>query len=661
MKKSIFFKITLMILPILILLEGVTLFVTYRITYESTIHSNTKYIQNATKMAVEIAQFVFPDSDEDAEACSSSFESLCESYNVDYVFLVEADVHAMSEKYLAIGFGKGANKDAIETRYPGVTVYNMLDSDEIAIVRGEKESAVRSESNQFGDTIICYMPVSDYYSADDLKTVKLDKTYIVAAEMNISSIVNQFESRFTNLAIQSGIGTLLVLITIALILNFKIARPLRRISKKMNEFSAEKINSFEDLPVKGNDELANMSRSFNTMAHDIDSYIHDIGKLNKEKHIRDTELDIARNIQAGLLQPSFYKNQNVTINAIMRAAKNVGGDLYDYRVQSDGKVYFVIADVAGKGISGALFMSRAITLLEQYALLGYSPAQMMTAYNDTLAEHNPNGLFITTFAAVYDPETGELKYTNAGHNHPYVLSDTLIELSDTNGMAAGIFNGFVYSEESIVLKAGDVIFMYTDGVNECENKNDEFFGTEELEEELKRHIGTDCDTIVEDVLKRLEEFADGATQSDDTTIMTVKIAEKPIRQELTVPAKAEYLNEINEMIMNKDGLSEDMKFNLSLIAEEIFVNICSYAYPDKEGFATITLDVYPDAVTIIFTDNGQPFDPTEQVLEIAEYDHEHSIGGLGRFMTFSIADVYAYLYRDGKNILRITKYNSVEE
>ena len=115
------------------------------------------------------------------------------------------------------------------------------------------------------------------------------------------------------------------------------------------------------------------------------------------------------------------------------------------------------------------------------------------------------------------------------------------------------------------------------------------------------------------------------------------------------------------MIMNKDGLSEDMKFNLSLIAEEIFVNICSYAYPDKEGFATITLDVYPDAVTIIFTDNGQPFDPTEQVLEIAEYDHEHSIGGLGRFMTFSIADDYAYLYRDGKNILRITKYNSVEE
>lgn len=373
MKKSIFFKITLMILPILILLEGLILFITYRITYDSTIQSNTKYIQNATKMAVEIAQFVFPDSDEDAEACSSSFESLCESYNVDYVFLVEADVHAMSEKYLAIGFGKGANKDAIETRYPGVTVYNMLDSDEIAIVRGEKESAVRSESNQFGDTIICYMPVSDYYSADDLKTVNLDKTYIVAAEMNISSIVNRFESRFANLAIQSGIGTLLVLITIALILNFKIARPLRRISKKMNEFSAEKINSFEDLPVKGNDELANMSRSFNTMAHDIDSYIHDIGKLNKEKHIRDTELDIARNIQAGLLQPAFYKNQNVTINAIMRAAKNVGGDLYDYRVQSDGKVYFVIADVAGKGISGALFMSRAITLLEQYALLGYSP------------------------------------------------------------------------------------------------------------------------------------------------------------------------------------------------------------------------------------------------------------------------------------------------
>ena len=113
--------------------------------------------------------------------------------------------------------------------------------------------------------------------------------------------------------------------------------------------------------------------------------------------------------------------------------------------------------------------------------------------------------------------------------------------------------------------------------------------------------------------------------------------------------------------MNEENFSEEMKFNLSLIAEEIFVNICSYAYPDKEGYATVTLEIYPDAVTIVFADNGMPFDPTEQVLEIAEYDHENSIGGLGRFMTFSIADDYAYLYRDGKNILRFTKNNSVEE
>lgn len=661
MRKSIFFQITLMILPILILLEGLILFITYRITYDNTVQSNTKYIQNAATMAVEIAQFVFPDNDEDAEACSSSFESLCKSYNVDYVFLVEADANAMSEKYLAIGFGKGANRDAIETRYPGVTVYNKLDSDEIAIIRGEKDFAVRSESNQFGDTIICYMPVTDYYSADDLKTVALDKTYIVAAEMNISSIINRFESHFTNLAIQSAVGALLALITIALILRYKIAKPLGSINKKMKEFSAENIAAFEELPVKGHNELAEMSRSFNTMANDINKYIHDISKLNKEKHIRDTELDIARNIQTGLLQPSFYKNQNVTINAIMRSAKNVGGDLYYYRIQPDGKAYIIIADVAGKGISGALFMSRAITLLEQYAVLGYSPAQMMTAYNDTLAAHNPNGLFITTFAAVYDPETGELKYSNAGHNHPYILSDTLIELSDTGGMAAGIFNGFDYKEESVMLKADDVIFMYTDGVNESENTKGEFFGTEALELELKHHIGSDCSTLVEDILKRVEKFAEGATQSDDTTIMTVRIAKKPIRQDLTVPAKTEHLTDINEMIMNEENLSEEMKFNLSLIAEEIFVNICSYAYPDKEGYATVTLEIYPDAVTIVFADNGIPFDPTEQVLEIAEYDHENSIGGLGRFMTFSIADDYAYLYRDGKNILRITKNNSVEE
>ena len=154
----------------------------------------------------------------------------------------------------------------------------------------------------------------------------------------------------------------------------------------MENFVNDRGKDVEKLQVKGNDELAEMSRSFNLMTEEIDKYIEDIDALNKEKHTQAAELEIARNIQTGLLKPSDYENGSVCISAMMRAAKNVGGDLYDYQVLENGKVFIAAADVSGKGISAALFMSRAITLLHQYALLGYSPAKMLGEYNNTLTK-----------------------------------------------------------------------------------------------------------------------------------------------------------------------------------------------------------------------------------------------------------------------------------
>ncbi len=659
MKKSIFFKLALFILPIVLLLNTGILFLLYNLTYNRTLEANEKNIKNAAQVAVVFMKYCYPESDEDREKTSTSFTSLCNIFDIVYLYAIDPNVETTEEEYIAIGFGKDALEEAKATRYPGVVVEGRLSEEIIDVYNGDDSGVIRRVSNEFGDTIICYMPVTQFTRTDyrdgSKYTVDLDHPVVIGAEVNISVIMKEFQHDFFLFATLSELFAFLLVITLALTLYFRISRPVRKISKRMEGFVSDRDKKFEELPVKGNDELSEMSRSFNIMAKEIDTYIKDINKLNKEKITRDAELNIAHKIQSGLLQPPSYRSNNVIINASMLAAKDVGGDLYDYRILNDGRVYLIIADVSGKGISAALFMSRAVTLLQQYAMMGYSPAQMLTAYNDTLAANNPNWLFITTFVALYQPETGELRYANAGHNHPYIISDKLIELSGSDGVSAGVFAGEKYEEVSVTLKEGDILFMYTDGVNEAENTQGEFFGTEALEEELSRHIGAGTDDVINDVLNRVQAFADGATQSDDITIISMKVAPKPLHKELCVPAKAENLTAVNDFIINEQTVPDDLKPDLCQIAEEMFVNICSYAYPNHTGEATVTLDISPDMVTITFIDSGEPFDSTKLALNPENHGHDSAAGAPERFTTFSIADEYSYIYQDSKNILRITK------
>ena len=369
--------------------------------------------------------------------------------------------------------------------------------------------------------------------------------------------------------------------------------------------------------------------------------------------MREAELEIARDIQLGLLPPAYYQNRNATIDAYMLPAKEVGGDLYDYQILESGEIYLTVADVSGKGVSAALFMSRALTLLHQYAGLGMSPAKLMEAFNNTLAEQNPNKLFITTFVARYNPKTGELTYTNAGHNPPYILAEELVCLDGAHGMAVGIFGGVTYEETTVALRDGDALFAYTDGVNEAENQAGEFFSTEALEVILRRYCGAKKANLLQDVREALALFAHGAEQSDDITMLLLR-AQHAYHRELSLAAQVEQLTAINEAIDAVPDLPLQTNLDLKLMAEEMFVNICSYAYTETGGEVTVTLDIADEAV-MTFADSGQPYDPTQEVLNIDDYDHNHTVGGLGKFITFQMADAYAYRYEDGKNILQLTK------
>ena len=653
MKKtnSFFFKIGLSMSLIIVVLDLVVLLVSYNITYGNTVRSYEKQIQNAAEVAVQYTEDVDPTDSTSVEFLCNDYTNFCQMFGITYVFAVDLDVEQNKETFIAIGFGEGASLEAKKTRYPGVVVKGKINDKELEAYNGNIDGVFSHETSQFGETLICYMPCTRHYSHATNTYIKNDKPIIVGTEISLTAISRSVQHRFMTIAIVTAGLTLLVITSFGMIIYFRVSKPIRKISKQMSSFVTDRVKAkaIEKLEIKGNDEFALMAQSFNVMTDEIDSYINRLDTLTREKHQQEAELDIARRIQMGLLRPDSLDDKRFTIDAYMLPAKDVGGDLYDYQVLDDGRVFVTVADVSGKGISGALFMSRAITLLHQFMLTETSPAKILAVFNDTLAAQNPGGLFITTFLAVWDPAKSELTYSNAGHNFPYILSDSLITLEDAHGVAAGLFEGEEYENATVSLKAGDTLFLYTDGVNEAKNAKNAFYSTERLEQKLSECSGTDTSDTLQFILNDLNSFTHGAEQNDDITMLALHLKPRPASTVLTLRSELSQLTVIKEAIFALD-VSEDLKKTLLLAAEEMFVNICSYAY-DSVGEIDLTLMPEDTGIALTFTDSGKPFDPTADLLDIDEYDHEHAIGGLGRFLTFSVADRYNYEYRDGKNIL----------
>lgn len=667
MKHSIFWKLVLIMLPLVLVADTIVLTAAYIITYEATMANCRENVNQSAVIAAQNFELADIKSEEDLKMFNDNFDELCEMMGMVYIYSEKPDPEKGCKTYLSIGFGKDASASAKESHHIGY-VSDVLYDEEIQALR-ENKTTYRMENNQYGHTIICFTPVKRHpvtYSLDDddespegealyfgATELKDETISIVGAEMSVEDAVGSVRTKFRFIMLFIFSSSVLIVLIISLIIKKRIAKPVRLISQKMSDFVHDRKNEFEPLKIKGNDEFAKMADAFNSMASEIDHYIDDISQLNREKAMQETELNIAREIQSGFLEPSSFHNDSVDICACMHPAKDVGGDLYDYRILNDGNVCVIIADVSGKGVSAALFMTNAITMLRQFAEAGLSPAKMMSEYNDHLARHNPNMMFITTFIGIYHPDTGELVYSNAGHNPPYILSDSLVEVESMYEAAAGLFEDEPYTERSITMKPGDTLFLYTDGVTEAKSTDNTLFGDDRLKEKLSENLHCSGEEVLNAALGSVKAFSENAEQSDDITILTMTVPK--VRQvSVKLEARAENLSILNEKLFALD-ITDDDKNALRLIIEEMFVNICSYAYKDGKGDAELIIEQGSKSITLTFIDSGEPFDPTSDVLDINDYDIDNDIGGLGRFLTFEIADEYSYQYKDGKNILTVTK------
>ena len=245
---------------------------------------------------------------------------------------------------------------------------------------------------------------------------------------------------------------------------------------------------------------------------------------SRDKLVRlQNELNVASKMQQSILPTEFPDSDHCQIFAHMEPAREVGGDFFDVFPLPGGQIGLAIADVSDKGVPAALFMMSSRTLLKGSAIGAMAPGPVLKEVNNLLAEENEAAMFVTTFYAVYTPETGQLAYANGGHNPPLVVhpdgSSTL--LPGTEGVALGFFPGIDYDHSAIELSAGDLLVLYTDGVTEAMNADEEEFGLERLQGVFSESRPDTPEAANRAVFEAVHDFAGETPQSDDITCVTV--------------------------------------------------------------------------------------------------------------------------------------------
>jgi sigma-B regulation protein RsbU (phosphoserine phosphatase) len=258
--------------------------------------------------------------------------------------------------------------------------------------------------------------------------------------------------------------------------------------------------------------------------------VHNLARekeTQKQKELIESELTVAREIQMSIVPkifPAFPGRPEFDVFAVLEPAKEVGGDLYDFFLLDEDHLCFTIGDVSGKGVPASLFMAVTKTLIKAMADIKLGSHEILYAVNSELCEDNDSGMFVTEFLGILTISTGEIVYSNGGHNLPYVLrkDGSLEMLPRMAGMALGVMEEIPYVCANVHLEPGDSLVMYTDGVTEAMNEAGELFEEERLEKTLTGLTGYTAREEVEHILHATRQFVNGAKQSDDITIVVLR-------------------------------------------------------------------------------------------------------------------------------------------
>jgi len=313
-----------------------------------------------------------------------------------------------------------------------------------------------------------------------------------------------------------------------------MVEPINAIADAAQNYVQDKYNGvqteegrFAGLNITTGDEIENLANSMTEMEKDIAAYEDNLTRVTAEKQRIGTELALATRIQADMLPnifPAFPERSDFSIFASMTPAKEVGGDFYDFFFVDHDRLAMVIADVSGKGIPAAMFMMMAKSMIQTQAASGRAPGEVLETVNRLICANNREEMFVTVWFAILDLKTGLLTAANAGHEYPVLKQpDGGFELfKDKHGLAIGAMSGMKYREYEVQMNPGAKLFVYTDGVAEATNAQNELFGMTRTVDALNQAADKSPEEILQSVNSAVESFVGDAEQFDDLTMMCLE-------------------------------------------------------------------------------------------------------------------------------------------
>ena len=372
----------------------------------------------------------------------------------------------------------------------------------------------------------------DYY---ECVSVFGDKACLAGATYNVKYLFSQIRIDALKSLLLSTICQLVLLGIVMRWISLFMIQPLEKVLGSIRGYTETRdsaaveremsavLSGRNAVAVREN-EVGQLVEDFTALTREIDTYVEEIRTVTSQQARYRTELSIAAQIQEQVLPkdfPSASGKCKFDLYASMTPAREVGGDFYDFFFIDEEHLALVIGDVSDKGVPAALFMMSAKTLIGNMARMEESPAQILYHVNERLCENNEAGYFVTIWFALIDLTTGEGVAANAGHEYPAVCraGGSYELIRDKHSMAVGTLPGIKFREHAFHMDPGDQLFVYTDGVPEAINKENEQFGTDRMLEVLNRNRDATSEVLLVRMKEEIDAFAGDVPQFDDTTML----------------------------------------------------------------------------------------------------------------------------------------------
>ena len=592
-----------------------------------------------------------------------SLRNICQAMDMQYLYINMPDEKTNTAQFFFCVANSDEDDAKVRVSHPYKKVVAHKPSvPEKAALHGKKTPGSWRINNEYGNVFCWTIPFYDY---------KGKLAALITTDCLVSDFDHQIASSIFSIL---GLSVIILLISMTLeiwLLRKRVFLPLSKISNQMSGFASGDSLKTTPLNITSQDEIQEIADSFEKMTTDIQIYMDNQKRAAEERAQVRAQLDLARNIQYGMVPAAFHQmGSSCDVSALMRPAREVGGDFYDCFFRKDGKLCAIMADVSGKGITAALFMAMAKSTLHELLSLGLSPAEALNRANDELCAQNPEGMFVTIFAMVMDCHSGEVILANAGHNPPVLFGTGGSRIYQPSpGIALALFEDSGIENETLTLAPGEGILLYTDGITEAVSKDHTFYGLDRLTA-LLESAPASTQEVLSEVIGSVDAFAEGTEQFDDMTLAAVFFqgpAETASRREEPSPESADDSEEKDAEPQELSGtlvvshealdtLKEKLRSitdspnlgKIILATEEAVVNIVDYS-----GAETIeyTIQKKDRILTLILTDDGISFDPFADRPQ-KDFD-DFDTGGMGINLIRQIAVQAGWERKADKNRLTL--------